>query len=45
VAPLVDYGWKDPDGSDEIADIALWTDDYVNLMVPLYEVLTNDSWN
>jgi hypothetical protein len=45
VAPLVEFGWKDPDSSDDIADIALWTDDYMNLMVPLYEVFTNGSWN
>ena len=45
VAPLVELGWLDPESSNEIADVALWTDDYVNLMVPLYEVFTNDSWN
>jgi SAM-dependent methyltransferase len=45
IAPLVESGWSDPNSSDEIADIALWTDDYVNLLVPLYEVFTNDSWN
>jgi len=45
VAPLVELGWLDPESSDEIADVTLWTDDYVNLLVPLYEVFTNDSWN
>jgi hypothetical protein len=45
VAPLVELGWLDPESSNEIADVALWTDDYVNLLVPLYEVFTNDSWN
>ena len=45
IASLVESGWRDPDSSNEIAEIALWTDDYVNLMVPLYEVFTDDSWN
>jgi hypothetical protein len=45
IAPLAELGWTDPGSSTEIADIALWTDDYVNLIVPLYEVFTDDSWN
>jgi SAM-dependent methyltransferase len=44
VAPLIKFGWKGSGSINEIADIALWTDDYVNLMVPLYEVFTDDSW-
>lgn len=44
LAQLITYGWKGSDSINEIADIALWTDDYVNLMVPLYEVFTDDSW-
>ena len=44
IAPLAKLGWKRPDSSNEIADIALWTDDYVNLMVPLYEAFTDNSW-
>ena len=45
VAPLVKLGWKDPENGGEIADIALWTDDYVNLMVPLVKALRNERWN
>ncbi|MBW2715215.1 MAG: hypothetical protein JRD03_04025, partial [Deltaproteobacteria bacterium] len=45
VALLAEIGWRDPGSSDEIADIALWTDDYVNLLVPLYEVFTDENWN
>ena len=44
IGPLVKLGWKGPDSSNEIADIALWTDDYVNLMVPLYEVFIDNDW-
>jgi len=45
VAPLTKLGWKDPDSSSEIADIALWTDDYVNPMVPLVKAFINERWN
>jgi len=40
-----ELGWKDPDSSNEIADISLWTDDYVNLMVPLVKGFNNERWN
>ena len=36
LAPLALRGWLDPERRGEIPDVRPWTDDYVNLLVPLY---------
>lgn len=42
LAPLAERGWLDPERRGEIPDVRPWTDDYVNLLVPLYARLASD---
>ena len=39
--PLVDRGWIKLNGNDGLKELSPWTDDYINILAPLYEKLKN----
>src|SRR5262245_19055362 len=42
LAPLAERGWLDPERRGGMQDVRPWTDDYVNLLVPLYARIASD---
>jgi len=39
--PLIGKGWIALDGNDGLKEMSAWTDDYINIIAPLYEKLKN----